>query len=211
MEKHIHNTSLFSKSAALTLTAVNVILFFITEAFPSVRAYLSLNSVLIIHGRMYWQFISYMFVHGSLMHLLGNMLGLVFFGTAVERKLGTKQFLILYFSSGLASGALSFAVYAAAGMNHVFLLGASGAVYAVLLVFSVLFPRTLIYLWGLLPVPAPILVAVFALIEIFSQLFSVNSGIAHTTHLSGFAAAWLYVKIRMKKSPLALWKEAYRK
>lgn len=133
------------------------------------------------------------------MHLLGNMLGLVFFGTAVERSLGTKQFLILYFASGLASGMLSFAVYAAAGMSRVFLLGASGAVYAVLLVFSVLFPRALIYLWGILPIPAPILVSIFALIEIFSQLFGADSGIAHTTHLFGFAAAWIYVRIRMKK------------
>lgn len=211
MEKHLNNTSLFSKSAALTLVAVNVVLFFLTEAFPSLRAYLSLNTVLIIRGRMYWQFISYMFVHASLMHLLGNMLGLVFFGTAVERSLGTKQFLILYFASGLASGALSFAVYAVAGMNRVFLLGASGAVYAVLLVFSVLFPRALIYLWGILPIPAPILVSIFALIEIFSQLFGAESGIAHTTQLFGFAAAWLYVRIRMKKSPLGLWKEAYKK
>ena len=120
MEKHLNNTSLFSKSAALTLVAVNVVLFFLTEALPSLRAYLSLNTVLIIRGRMYWQFISYMFVHASLMHLLGNMLGLVFFGTAVERSLGTKQFLILYFASGLASGMLSFAVYAAAGMSRVF-------------------------------------------------------------------------------------------
>lgn len=210
MEKHLNNTSLFSKSAALTLVAVNVVLFFLTEAFPSLRAYLSLNTVLIIRGRMYWQFISYMFVHASLMRLLGNMLGLVFFGTAVERSLGTKQFLILYFASGLASGALSFAVYAAAGMNRVFLLGASGAVYAVLLVFSVLFPRALIYLWGILPIPAPILVSIFALIEIFSQLFGADSGIAHTTYLFGFAAAWIYVRIRMKKSPLGLWKEAYK-
>jgi len=211
MEKHLNNTSLFSKSAALTLVVVNVVLFFLTEAFPSLRAYLSLNTVLIIRGRMYWQFISYMFVHASLMHLLGNMLGLVFFGTAVERSLGTKQFLILYFASGLASGALSFAVYAAAGMSRVFLLEASGAVYAVLLVFSVLFPRALIYLWGILPIPAPILVSIFALIEIFSQLFGTDSRVAHTTHLFGFAAAWLYVRIRMKKSPLGLWKEAYKK
>ena len=211
MEKHLNNTSLFSKSAALTLVAVNVLLFFLTEAFPSLRAYLSLNTVLIIRGRMYWQFISYMFVHASLMRLLGNMLGLVFFGTAVERSLGTKQFLILYFASGLASGMLSFAVYAAAGMNRVFLLGASGAVYAVLLVFSVLFPRAFIYLWGILPIPAPILVSIFALIEIFSQLFGADSGIAHTTYLFGFAAAWIYVRIRMKKSPLGLWKEAYKK
>ncbi|MGP1522505.1 MAG: rhomboid family intramembrane serine protease [Treponema sp.] len=211
MEKHLNNTSLFSKSAALTLVAVNVVLFFLTEAFPSLRAYRSLNTVLIIRGRMYWQFISYMFVHASLMHLLGNMLGLVFFGTAVERSLGTKQFLILYFASGLASGALSFAVYAAAGMNRVFLLGALGAVYAVLLVFSVLFPRALIYLWGILPIPAPILVSIFALIEIFSQLFGTDSRVAHTTHLFGFAAAWIYVRIRMKKSPLGLWKEAYKK
>ena len=211
MEKHLNNTSLFSKSAALTLVAVNVVLFFLTEALPSLRAYLSLNTVLIIRGRMYWQFISYMFVHASLMHLLGNMLGLVFFGTAVERSLGTKQFLILYFASGLASGMLSFAVYAAAGMNRVFLLEASGAVYAVLLVFSVLFPRALIYLWGILPIPAPILVSIFALIEIFSQLFGADSRVAHTTHLFGFAATWIYVRIRMKKSPLGLWKEAYKK
>jgi len=206
----MNKPSFFTSRCTVVLAAVNVCAFVITELFPVLKTVLALNTVLIVRGRMYWQFLTYMFVHGSFLHLAGNMLGLVFFGAAVERAVGTKNFAVLYVAAGIVSGAASFLVYTAAGMSRVLLLGASGAVYAVLLVFSVLFPRALVYLWGILPVPAPILVTGFALLEIFNQVFGAGSGVAHMTHLFGFAAAWVYVIIRMGKSPWTIWKNAYR-
>lgn len=212
MEPNIRRRFSYSyRNCALIITALNVLVFILTEAYPRLSVYLSMNTALVIRAHMYWQFVTYMFVHANLMHLIGNMLGLVFFGIAVERSLGSKEFMLMYFFTGIVSGALSFAVYFTAAMHNVFLLGASGAVFGVLLVFSVLFPRSRIYIWGILPVPAPLLVVGFALIEAANQLFGARSGVAHMTHLFGFAAAWAYIRIRMGQSPWKIWKNAYRR
>ena len=87
-------------------------------------------------------------------------------------------------------------------------MGASGAIYAVLFAYAVCFPRSKLYVWGILPVPAPILVLVYAIIEIVEQFIS-SSNIAHMTHLFGFAAAWLYFLIRMGIHPIKIWKNNY--
>ena len=119
-------------------------------------------------------------------------------------------FLLYYFVTGIFSGLLSFFLYYLTGNYRVFLLGASGAVYAVLFAYAVCYPRSMIYLWGILPVPAPILVLIYALIEVFSGFFS-TSNVAHFTHLFGFLVALLYFIIRMGVNPLKIWKDGYRK
>ena len=110
---------------------------------------------------------------------------------------------------GVLCGLISLAVYTFFGLN-VLLVGASGAIYALLLTYAVIFPRSKIYIWGILPVPAPILILVYAIIEFGSQLTGSGGGIAHMTHLAGFAVAWLYLVIRMGIHPLKVWKNAFR-
>ncbi len=192
------------------LIGINILIYLLTSISPIFYNYLSLNVIYVVRDSMYWQFFTYMFVHGSLSHLIFNMLGLLFFGLTLERAIGSKEFLLLYLLSGFVCGVFSFLVYYFTGNYRVFLLGASGAVYAVLLSYAVVFPRSQIFIWGILPIPAPILIGIYAGIEIFNQFLSLSSGVAHMTHLAGFAFAWLYIRIRMGISPWKIWKDAFR-
>ena len=169
----------------------------------------SLNVVCVNYYHMFWQFITYMFVHGSFTHILFNMLGLLMFGLAVERRMGSSEFLLFYFVCGILSGLASYLVYLATKQYYVFLMGASGALYAVLFAYAVLYPRSIIYIWGLLPVPAPLLVLIYAIFELVDQIFELGQGIAHITHLFGFLMAWLYFLIRTGINPIKIWKNEY--
>ncbi|MCK9191744.1 MAG: rhomboid family intramembrane serine protease [Sphaerochaetaceae bacterium] len=193
------------KNATLDLVVINVIVYMIINTvWPNGVYYLSMIPGFIMHGYVY-QFITYMFVHGSFSHLLFNMLSLYIFGQALEKRIGTKEFLLFYFSVGILAGIASFAFYYFAGQNAV-LLGASGAIYGLLLLFAVFFPFARIYVFGLLPVKAPFLILGYFLIEVFSQVSGVNGGVAHLTHLSGLAFGYLYCLLRMKLNPIEVWR-----
>ena len=90
------------------------------------------------------------------------------------------------------------------------LVGASGAIYGILLAFATIFPKSRIYVWFVLPVPAPILVIAYAAIEFFSQ-FTSTSNVAHYTHLAGFAVAFFYFVVRFGVNPIKVWRDAFRK
>lgn len=192
-------------NATLYLIGINILVFFVTFRFPNLQIYLSLCPGLVIYYKMFWQFITYMFIHGGVQHLFFNMFALFVFGIQLERALGSKEFLLFYFVCGIFSGLCSFGTYWFTGNPRVMLMGASGAIYAVLLAFAVVFPRSIIRIWGIIPVPAPILVLVYALIEIFSEVFGSSSGVAHLAHLFGFLGALLYFPIRMKINPFKIW------
>jgi len=197
-------------NASFFLVGINIGVYLLIMVFPRLYNYLALNAYLVMRFKMFWQPLTYMFVHGGLSHLLFNMLGLVFFGISAEKAIGSKEFLLFYLLTGTISGLVSFAMYAATGAYNIVLVGASGAVYAVLLAYAVFFPRSRIFIWGILPVPAPLLVLFYAGFAIFNQVFSMGRGVAHMTHLAGFAAAWLYLAIRMRINPIKVWKNAYR-
>jgi len=116
--------------------------------------------------------------------------------------MGSTEFLLFYLIAGIGAGAFSLLVYWYSGMYRVWLLGASGAVYAVLLAFATYFPDAHLYVMGIFPIRAPILVLGFAAIALFSQVFSVSSGIAHLTHLAGFGFAYLYLLVRQGINPI---------
>jgi len=194
--------------ASLYIIALNFIVFLLTYFMPQIKFYLSLNVGLVVYRKMYWQFLTYMFIHQGFMHIFFNMLGLLFFGFAIEKAIGSKEFLLFYFVCGIASGLFSFIIYYFTGSYRTFLMGASGAIYAVLFAYAVCFPRSRLYVWGILPVPAPILVLAYAIIEVVEQFVS-SSNIAHMTHLFGSAAAWLYFLIRMGINPIKIWKNNY--
>lgn len=196
-------------NATLYLLLTNFLVYLITYFNPSFKFYLSLNVGLVVYRKMFWQFITYMFVHQGFTHILFNMLGLLIFGFAIEKAIGSKEFLLFYFVCGFLCGLFSFVVYYFTGSFYTFLMGASGAVYAILFAYAVCFPRSKLYVWGILPIPAPILVLVYAIIEIVEQVIS-SSNIAHMTHLFGFVAAWLYFLVRMKINPLKIWKNNYQ-
>jgi membrane associated rhomboid family serine protease len=200
-------------SVVLYLIGVNIVVFLLQEALPrlfyfDLTSYAALNPVLVIRYRMVWQFVSYMFTHGGISHLVFNMLALFIFGTQVERHIGSKEFLLYYMVTGVLAGVFSFGVYWLTGAYGVFLLGASGAIFAVQLAYAVLFPNAMVFLWGILPLRAPVMVLGFTAIELFSQIFGRGSGVAHLTHLAGFAFGWLYFLVRFGVNP---WKELTRR
>ena len=213
MQNILHKKFSYSFNyATLIIVAVNVAAFILTGSGRNANfQYLfGLQPVLFTRAHYYWQLLTYMFMHGSWSHLLGNMIGLLFFGVYIEKQLGSKEFLLFYLLCGILCGAASLAIYLAAGFYGVLLVGASGAVYAVLLLFAVIFPRSTVFIMGIVPVPAPLLVAIYAGIAVFEQLFGMNQGVAHLTHLSGFAAAWIYCLVRYGVNPIKVWKDALR-
>jgi len=200
------------KNVTLYIVIANIIFYVILKLFPGFYLHLSLFPPAIVYNHEYWQFFTYMFVHdySSLQHILFNMLGLLFFGLSVEKAIGSKEFALLYFSSGIFCGIFSFVFYILSGNFFVVMCGASGCLYAILLAYAVIFPKSVISIWGILLVPAPILVLVYAIIEIISQVLSLAGGIAHMTHLAGFLFTWIYFLVRMRVNPWKVWKNAYR-
>ena len=154
---------------------------------------------LVKHGWI-WTFITYMFMHASISHLLFNMLGLFIFGTQVERQTGSLEFLLYYLVTGMLAGVLSFFIYALTGTSAV-LLGASGAIFAVQLAYAVIFPDSILYLWGILPLRAPVMVLGFTALELIFSITGTNTGVAHLTHLAGFGFGWLYFLARFGVNP----------
>jgi membrane associated rhomboid family serine protease len=137
-----------------------------------------------------WTFISYMFVHGDFWHLFFNMLGLFFFGPPVEERLGSKEFIRYYTICGLIGGAVLAFIFAPNSM----LIGASGAMYAIMLAFAVFWPDMPIYIWGIFPVKAKWLIIAFAAASVLFMITPSGGNTAHWAHLGGFAVGFIYIK-----------------
>ena len=195
-------------NATFMIIGVNVLFFLAVSLFPSLYAYLGLSVIRCVGYHFWWQPVTYMFVHAGFSHILLNMLGILMFGLAVERAIGSKEFLLFYFLCGILDGVISLAFYFFSGFHYVNLVGASGALYSILLIFAVLFPKSIIRIYGIIPVPAPLLVLGYAVIELGSHLRG-GGNVAHLTHLTGFAIAWLYLVIRMGLHPITIWKNAW--
>jgi len=193
------------KNVTLKLVVINVLVYLVTSmVYPRLTYYLAMIPSLVLGGYL-WQPFTYMFVHGGFSHLLFNMLSLFIFGSMVERRIGSKEFLLFYLLTGLFSGIVSFFSYYLAGTN-VILVGASGAIYGVLLMFAVFYPYSVIFVFGLIPIRAPILVILYALIELSSHVFGAGGNVAHLTHLSGLIFGYLYCRIRMRINPLEVFR-----
>jgi membrane associated rhomboid family serine protease len=136
-----------------------------------------------------WTIITYMFLHAGLMHLAFNMLGLFFFGPRVEERLGSRSFLNLYLISGISGALLSLIMGPSAAV-----LGASAAVFGVMLAFAWFWPDAPIHIWGVLPIQARTLVIITTVLSLWSGLGGVRSNVAHFAHLGGYAGAFLYLK-----------------
>lgn len=198
------------KFFSVYLIVINLIVYVLTSFNYEFTPILGLFLPYFVRYKMFWQPITYMFVHGSIPHLLFNMLSLLIFGLAVERAIGSKEFLLFYLICGIFSGIFSLVTYFLLG-TWTLLIGASGALYAVLFLFAVVYPRSVIYIWGIIPVPSPLLVVIYAGVALFNQVNGGRSTVAHLTHLYGFLVAWIYIVVRMGVRPLKVWKDAYRR
>lgn len=152
------------------------VLFGFTPALALARAYL-------------WQFVTYLFLHGSILHIALNMLFLWMFGSELERIWGWKPFLRYYFVTGI--GAVVFQIPVAWNTPSV---GASGAVFGLLTAYAMLYPNRRLYVWLLFPVKAKWVVLGAFLLELYLGLTQWGSGIAHLAHVGGAVVGWLYLK-----------------
>jgi len=155
----------------------------------------------VIKNGAIWTFITYMFMHANFSHILFNMLGLFIFGLHVERQMGSKEFLLFYLVTGMLAGIFSFAVYCFTGNMLAALVGASGALYAVMLAYAVFFPTSIIYIWGIIPLRAPIMVLGYTILSMFFIVTGRGGNVAHSTHLAGFGFAWIYFMVRFGVNP----------
>lgn len=189
-------------NATVALIVVNVAVYLIGLLYPRSLLYLALIPRLVVGERWFWQVASYMFVHGGTMHILFNMLALFIFGVPLERRLGSREFLLYYFASGIGAGLATLAVNWYTGMANIPVVGASGAVYGVLLAYATFYPDTRIIIFWLLPVRAPVAVLIFAALALYSELTGTASGVAHLTHLAGLVFGYLYLLVRLRINPL---------
>jgi membrane associated rhomboid family serine protease len=144
-----------------------------------------------------WGPITYMFLHGDLMHLFGNMLFLFFFGPPLEARWGEREFLKYFVVCGLGGVALSFVFMPAS------IVGASAAVYGVMLAFAMNWPNAPIYVFGIFPVLAKYLVAFFGVVALLGATGSAQgSNVAHFAHLGGLITGWLWLKADFRKGNL---------
>jgi membrane associated rhomboid family serine protease len=145
-----------------------------------------------------WQLFTYLFMHGSITHLLFNMLSLWMFGTTLEQTWGTRAFLKFYFLCGIGAGICDVTVNALLGHNTL-TIGASGAIYGLLLAFGVLFPDSTVLMNFLFPIKAKYMVTIYGAIALFSALGSGNSGVSNIAHLGGMLFGWIYLKAPMPR------------
>ena len=143
-----------------------------------------------------------MFLHAGFMHILFNMLVLFFFGPRLEARLGGRQFLTLYFVSGIAAALVSVPF-----TPHVPIVGASGAIFGVLVGFARFWPREHVYIWGILPIESRWLVALAVAVSLYLGVTGSASGIAHFAHLGGIAGGFLYLKWMDWRSPARKFKK----
>ena len=134
-----------------------------------------------------WQPLTYMFMHANFTHLFFNMFALWMFGNTMENFWGTKRFLIYYLACGLGAGLLTMLFPGS------LTVGASGAVYGLLLAFGMTFPNEYIYLYFLMPIKAKWFVIGYAALELIQGVFYSYDGVAHFAHLGGMLVGLLLI------------------
>ena len=150
-----------------------------------------LTPALVVERLYIWQLVTYLFLHAGFFHIFLNMFALWMFGSELERHWGGNAFLRYYLISGIGAGILSVAV---SPFSTIPTIGASGAVYGVLLAYGMMFPERYVFLYFLVPVKVKYFVAVLGAITFFSALGEPGSTVAHVAHLGGMLFGFLYLK-----------------
>jgi len=166
-----------------------------------------------------WQPLTYLFLHVDFLHVFFNMFGLWMFGAQIERDWGSRRFLRYYLLTGVGAGVLNVAVSLLWGgpAATVPTIGASGAIYGLLLAFGLLYPHQPVFILFLFPVPARISVLIYGTLTFLSALQGPGSGVSHVSHLGGMLlglvylrGGWLYYRIRYRYANWRM-KQARRK
>jgi membrane associated rhomboid family serine protease len=142
-----------------------------------------------------WQLLTYGFLHGSFTHLFFNMFALFMFGSEIERLFGPKRYLIYYLLCVVGAAAMHIIVVTQAGLPPAPTVGASGAVFGLLLAFGMAYPKRMIMLiFPPIPMPAWLFVTLYGLLELYLGITQTASGIAHFAHLGGMATGFVVIR-----------------
>jgi len=142
-----------------------------------------------------WQPFTYMWLHGDFMHIFFNLFIIWMFGGELERSWGTREFWRYYIFTGVAAG-VTILVWNALFVPNVTTIGASGAVYGILVAYALFYPDNYIYFWFFLPVKTKYFVAILAVIEFFS--IPSADGVSHIGHIGGLIAGYFYILNKYK-------------
>ena len=186
-------------TALKAIIGANVVMFVATSFVPSLTLYLGLLPVAVVEHLWVWQLATYMFLHGGIFHILFNMLALWMFGAELERTWGTRYFLKFYFVTGIGAGLLTviFSLLPFGFARYIYgadIIGASGAIFGLLLAYALYFPDRPIYMYLVFPIPARIFVLILGVIELWSSVSGVQGGVANATHLFGILVGYLLLK-----------------
>lgn len=203
--------------AVKVLLIANVAMFLASLAFPVLKLYFGLMPGAVLEQFAWWQPVTYMFLHADIFHILFNMLALWMFGVELERMWGTRFFVKYYAVTGIGAALVTIAVSLlpfgfADHMYGAVTIGASGAVYGLLIAWALYFPHREIYMYFLFRVPARVFVAIVGAIALLSSISNQPGGMAHAAHLGGLAIGWAYLKGRSPRvHPIAEIKYRYLK
>jgi membrane associated rhomboid family serine protease len=171
---------------------INAIIFLMQVLNQSLQQVIFQNFALIPSEVIYhfkiWQLVSYLFLHGGFWHIFFNMFILWMFGSELEREWGTKEFLKYYFITGIGAGVFNLL------LSNAPTIGASGAVYGVMLAYALRYPDRMVYIYFLFPVKIKYLMAFLVLVSFFSTFGASGDGIAHAAHLGGILVGFIYLK-----------------
>jgi len=176
--------------------------FFLAEGLLSssvpLQYWLGLNPASVVRSFWIWQLVTYMFMHGGLLHILFNMLALWMFGAELERIWGTRYFLKFYFACGVGAAVLTvlFSLLpfeASRSLWGSVVVGASGAILGLLLAYAMYFPDRQILMFMVFPMAVKYAVILIGAIALYSS-FGDNGGVANITHLGGLVVGYLMLK-----------------
>lgn len=181
------------------LLLANIAVFLLQMSVPGTTRALAFVPALIL--KQPWTIVTYMFTHSTagFSHILFNMFALYIFGPRVEMRLGEQRFITMYLIAGVSGGLLSLFF-----TPFVSIVGASGAVFGVQLAFAMFYPREKIYIWGVLPIEARVLVILMTIITLWGG-FSGGGSVAHFAHLGGYVGAFIYLKWVERRAPSRQW------
>lgn len=191
----------------------NVAMFLFGWLVPGITNYLGLRPETVFTRLFVWQPVTYMFLHADSFHILFNMLALWMFGVELERLWGRTFFLKYYFVTGIGAAVTTLMLALAPGdlggaMRYAVTIGASGAIYGLLLAYGLYFPDRPIYMLGVFPIPAKYVVLIMGAIAFVSSLGGNQGGVANSAHLGGLVFGYLYLRV-WKTRPLAEVKYRY--
>lgn len=172
------------------LVVCSFLFLLLQQIYPSIVFYLGLNPYRLFRNGWVWQLVTYQFLHGGFLHLLFNMFLLWFLGRRLEELWGSYEFFRYYIICGAGAGLIS------ALVSPALTIGASGAIYGILLAFGLTFPNEYLYLYFVFPVRAKNLVVVFAIIEFVLSITSPGDNIAHSAHLAGMVVGFIYLRLK---------------